>query len=209
MTVWTHTQGVFPLRAELVKALKMPAAPIRCIHVEGSGCYGHNGADDVARRRRAAGAALPGRPVRLQWMRDDEFGWEPYGPAMVMQRQGRARRRRQDRRLAVRGVEQHALDPAGVDRRHQRARGLVSRRAAEDGTADEPAAAGRRRRSQRHPALRLPEPAGRASLLQEMPIRSSALRTLGAYANVFASESFMDELAAAAGADPVAFRLRI
>src|SRR5262249_20946453 len=84
MTVWTHSQGVFPLRAELAKALKMSAAALRCVHVEGSGCYGHNGADDVAVDAALLARALPGRPVRLQWMRDDEFGWEPYGPAMVM-----------------------------------------------------------------------------------------------------------------------------
>ena len=84
MTVWTHSQGVFPLRGELVKALKMPASAVRCIHTEGSGCYGHNGADDVALDAALLARALPGRPVRLQWMRDDEFKWEPYGPAMVM-----------------------------------------------------------------------------------------------------------------------------
>ena len=84
MTVWTHSQGVFPLRTELVKVLKMPAAAIRCVHVEGSGCYGHNGADDVAADAALLARAVPDRPVRLQWMRDEEFGWEPYGPAMVM-----------------------------------------------------------------------------------------------------------------------------
>ena len=84
MTVWTHSQGVFPLRAELAKALKLPAPSIRCVHVEGSGCYGH-GADDVAVDAALLARAAPGRPVRLQWMRDDEFLWEPYGPAMVMQ----------------------------------------------------------------------------------------------------------------------------
>ena len=84
MTVWTHSQGVFPLRAELAKTLNMPAAAIRCVHTEGAGCYGHNGADDVAADAALLARAVPGRPVRLQWMRDDEFGWEPYGPAMVM-----------------------------------------------------------------------------------------------------------------------------
>ena len=84
-TVWTHSQGVFPLRGELVKALKVPPASIRCIHAEGSGCYGHNGADDVALDAALLARAVPGKPVRLQWMRDDEFAWEPFGPAMAMQ----------------------------------------------------------------------------------------------------------------------------
>ena len=84
MIVWTHSQGVFPLRNELVKALKLPAKDIRCIHVEGSGCYGQNGADDVALDAALLARAVPDKPVRLQWMRDDEFAWEPYGAAMSM-----------------------------------------------------------------------------------------------------------------------------
>ncbi len=85
MTVWTHSQGVFPLRGNLVMALKLPADKVHCIHTEGSGCYGHNGADDVALDAALLARAAPGgRPVRLQWMRSDEFGWEPFGPAMVM-----------------------------------------------------------------------------------------------------------------------------
>ena len=88
LTVWTHSQGVFPLRATLAQALDLPGSAIRCIHAEGSGCYGHNAADDVALDAALLARAAPGRPVRVQWMRDDEFMWEPYGPAMVM----RARR---------------------------------------------------------------------------------------------------------------------
>ena len=153
MTVWTHSQGVFPLRAELVKALKMPAAAIRCIHIEGSGCYGHNGADDVALDAALLARAVPGRPVRLQWMRDDEFGWEPYGPAMMMRAKAGLGA---DGKIADWEYEvwsnSHSTRPQSTDR-HQRARGLVSRRAAEDGAADQPAAAGRRRRPQRDPAL--------------------------------------------------------
>jgi CO/xanthine dehydrogenase Mo-binding subunit len=84
LTVWTHTQGVFPLRATMAKALDMQPSAIRCIHVEGSGCYGHNAADDVALDAALLARAVPGKPVRAQWMRDDEFMWEPYGPAMVM-----------------------------------------------------------------------------------------------------------------------------
>src|SRR5207244_4979469 len=82
LTVWTHSQGVFPLKRDLVKALKVDASAVRCIHAEGSGCYGHNGADDVVLDA-ALLARASGRPVRLQWMRDDEFAWEPYGSAML------------------------------------------------------------------------------------------------------------------------------
>src|SRR5262249_27395440 len=84
MTVWTHSQGVFPNRARPAEALDMKPASGLCVHAEGSVCYGHNGADDVALDAALLARGVPGRPVRLQWMRDDEFGWEPYGAAMTM-----------------------------------------------------------------------------------------------------------------------------
>lgn len=83
LTVWTHTQGVFPDRAAIAEMLRMPEEAIRCIHVEGSGCYGHNGADDAAADAALLARALPGTPVRVQWMREQEHLDEPYGPAMV------------------------------------------------------------------------------------------------------------------------------
>ena len=82
-TVWTHSQGVFPLRGALAEMLGVDKELVRCIHVEGSGCYGHNGADDVAADAALLARALPGKPVRVQWMREDEHAWEPYGPPMV------------------------------------------------------------------------------------------------------------------------------
>src|SRR2546423_8142334 len=83
MTVWTHTQGVFPDRQGIAEMLRMPPASVRLIHVEGSGCYGHNGADDAAADAALLARAVPGRPVRVQWMRDQEHMWEPFGPAML------------------------------------------------------------------------------------------------------------------------------
>ena len=207
LSVWTHSQGVFPLRAELAKALKMPASSIRCIHVEGSGCYGHNGADDVAFDAAMLARATPGKPVRLQWMRDDEFAWEPYGPAMSMQVKA-------------------ALDPEGRVYNWQYELWSNSHSTRPESTSGtnvlgawylaEPQKMG--------PPTSPPQPAGGGDrnaiplyefanqkvthhFIQEMPIRVSALRTLGAYANVFVIESFMDELANAIGADPIAFRL--
>ena len=115
VTVWTHSQGVYPLRKALAELLGLPLDRVRCVHVEGSGCYGHNGADDVAADAALAARAVPGQPVRLQWMREQEHGWEPLGSAMVS-RCGGARRRRPHRRLAARCLEQHpqhAPDDAG------------------------------------------------------------------------------------------------
>ena len=207
MTVWTHSQGVFPLRAELVKVLKLAPADIRCIHVEGSGCYGHNGADDVGLDAALLARASGGRPVRLQWMRDDEFAWEPYGAAMSMSVRGSLDA---DGRIADWQYElwsnTHSTRPLGTTGVNVLAAWSMA----------EPQMMG--------PPRGIPQPAGGGDrnaiplydfpnqrvvhhFIPDMPIRVSALRTLGAYANVFAIESFMDEMAALAKADPVAFRL--
>jgi CO/xanthine dehydrogenase Mo-binding subunit len=206
MTVWTHSQGVFPLRNHLALALKMPPTELRCVHVEGSGCYGHNGADDVALDAALLARGAPGRAVRLQWMRDDEFAWEPYGAAMVMKAKG-----------AV-------ADGRVVDWNYELWSNTHSTRPSEPGGVNLLAAWYLAEPMKAAPPRNIPQPAGGGDrnsvplydfprqhivnhLIKDMPIRVSALRTLGAYANVWAVESFLDELAAAAGADPVAFRL--
>ena len=207
MTVWTHSQGVFPLRGELVKALKMPAAAIRCVHMEGSGCYGHNGADDVAVDAALLARAVPGRPVRLQWMRDDEFRWEPYGPAMVMHAKAALGG---DGRIADWEYEvwsnSHSTRPQSTDGTNVLAAWYLAepQKMGPPTSPPQPAGGGDRNAL---PLYDFPRQRVIHHFVQDMPIRVSALRTLGAYANVFALESFMDELAAAAGADPVAFRL--
>jgi len=206
-TVWTHSQGVFPLRAELVKTLKVPPTSIRCIHTEGSGCYGHNGADDVALDAALLARAMPGKPVRLQWMRDDEFGWEPFGPAMSMHAKASldGQGRIVDWNYEV-WSNSHSTRPQSTTG----ANVLAAWYLAEPGkmgpptSPPQPAGGGDRNAI---PLYDFPNQRVVHNFIQPMPIRVSALRTLGAYANVFALESFMDELAAAAGADPVAFRL--
>ena len=208
LTVWSHTQGIYNLRRDLALALGMSEDAIVVRHVEGAGCYGHNGADDAALDAALLARAAGGRPVQVQWMRDDEFVWGPCGPAMA---------------LSLRA----ALDARGdiVDWEHELwSNGHSSR----PGRADSPAllAAWHLTRPHERPsAINMPLPAGAADrnaipiydfpsqrvvnhYVREMPLRTSALRSLGAYANVFAIESFMDELAQAAGIDPIAFRLR-
>jgi CO/xanthine dehydrogenase Mo-binding subunit len=207
ITVWTHSQGVFPLRNNLVMALKLPPEKIHCIHKEGSGCYGHNGADDVALDAALLARAAPGgRPVRLQWMRGDEFGWEPFGAAMVMKAKAAlsADGRVVDWNYDVwSNTHSTRPDPAGNNL-------LASwylaepQKPAPPGIIPQPAGGGDRNAI---PLYDFPRQKVVHHFLKEMPIRVSALRTLGAYANVFAIESFVDELALAAGADPVTFRL--
>jgi len=208
LTVWTHSQGVFPLRADLAKVFGLKPQDIRCIHAEGSGCYGHNGADDVALDAALVARATGGRPVKLQWMRDDEFMWEPYGSAMVMKLSGG---------IDAQGnivawshelwSHPHSTRPgasAGVNL-------LAARHLAQAFPpvlpADVPQPSGGAARNA-IPLYDVPNVKVVKHYIAEAPLRTSALRTLGAYANVFALESFVDELAAAAGADPVDFRLR-
>ncbi len=206
--VWTHSQGVFPLRRELNKVLGVPEANITCTHVEGAGCYGHNGADDVALDAILVARATGGRPVKLQWMRDDEFSWEPYGSPMVMKMRAR-------------------LEESGgiVDWRHEVWSHPHSTRPVSNPGGNLLAGWHIAKAVAPAPSPNIPQPAGGADrnavppyefpsqqivlhYITDVPIRVSALRTLGAYANVFAAECFMDELAIAAGADPVEFRLR-
>jgi nicotinate dehydrogenase subunit B len=208
LTVWTHSQGVYPLRAALAQVLGMPEDNIHAIHMDGPGCYGHNGADDVALDAALLARATPGRPVSLKWTRGDEHAWEPYGPATVLEMQG-------------------SLDASGdvIDWNHDtwgythsgrpRAGGptsglLAAWHLAEPFQQPQPGP-GRWNQGGIHrnadPLYAFPRKRIVKHFLAGSPLRVSALRGLGSYANVFAIESFMDELAHAAGADPVEFRL--
>lgn len=206
LTVWSHTQGVYPDRKAIAEMLGMPEEQVRVVHMEGAGCYGHNGADDAAADAALIALALPGRPVRVQWMREQEHAWEPYGPAMLakirasLDGNGRIAEWRYDLWSNV-----HSTRPGGapslIAARHRAAsvtppppRFNISKVGTGDRNAD--------------PAYVLPNKRVLWHFVPEMPLRVSALRALGAYANVFAIESFMDDLARAAEADPVEFRLR-
>ena len=205
LTIWTHSQGVYPLRVAIAELMSLAPEKVHCIHMEGSGCYGHNAADDVAADAALIARALPGTPVRVQWMREDEHAWEPYGPAMITK---------------VRA----ALDANGgvAGWRYDVWSNTHSSR---PGKAGELAAAWSLEKPfQPSPPRAIPQPEGGGDrnaiplykfparvthhFIPEMPLRVSALRALGGYMNVFSIESFVDELAAAAKADPVELRMR-
>jgi nicotinate dehydrogenase subunit B len=203
LRVWSHSQGVYPLRESLAKVLKLDPKAVIVSHLEGAGCYGHNGADDVALDAALLARAVPGRPVQVQWMRDDEFAWEPFGSAMVMD-------------LSA-GL---AADGSVVDWRHELWSNVHSSRPGRAGGANllaawhlavpsAPAQGGSGGEDRNAvPLYDFPNQKVVRHLIREMPLRTSALRTLGAYGNVFALESFLDEVAGVAGVDPVEFRLR-
>ena len=210
VTVWTHSQGIFALHRALAAGLGIEPRRLVVRHAEGAGAYGHNGADDAALDAvlLARAPACRGRPVRVMWSREDEMAWAPMGAAMLA-------------RLSA------GLDPGGRIQSWRQdvwSNGFLGR----PGTGGEPRllalahlaggqpmtpaldgppvpVIGSVRNSA--PGYDIPDLEVTRHRLLAMPIRTSSLRSLGAFLNVFAIESFMDELAAAAGADPVAFRL--
>ena len=207
LTIWSHTQGSHFLRSQIAQVIGAAPAEVEVIHKDGAGCYGHNGADDVALDAALLARACA-RPVLVQWTREDELAWSPYGSAMVV-------------RVAA------SLDATGrvVDWQHEIwSHTHIKRPGWGEGVnllaawhMDPPFPV--------PPAKDVPQPTGGAdrnaiplydfpaqeisyNFIADMPLRVSALRSLGAFANVFAIESFMDELAASTNTDAIAFRLR-
>ena len=212
LEVWTHSQGVYPLRTELARVLELPQEHITVTHVEGPGCYGHNAADDAALDAVLLARAVAPRPVKLQWSREDEFGWEPFGPAMQMElfatldEQGSISRWHYDF-----WSNPHSARPGG--KVSGRASALLAAWHLEKPFTrtplfDPPLAGGGGSDRNAIPLYDFPNQRITKHLVHATPLRTSTLRALGAYANVFAIESFLDELAAISGADPVEFRLR-
>ena len=209
MEVWSHSQGIYNLRSDLVKALRLPAEAIVVHHVEGSGCYGHNGADDVALDAALVARAHQGKPVRVQWSRAEELGWSPFSPAMLVDIEAEADQAGTLLRWTQDGVSNgHSSRPGrGKDPT------LLSASYLADPfpvplALNPPAAAGGGIDRNAAPAYRVPARKVAIHRVMEMPIRASALRGLGALVNVWAIESVMDEIAALAGEDPLAHRLR-
>jgi CO/xanthine dehydrogenase Mo-binding subunit len=208
LEVWSHSQNIHGLRRDLAMALGLSRERVTVHHREGAGCYGHNGADDVALDAALVARALPGRPVRMLWTREDELGWGPFAPAMLVEVEA-----------------QVAADGTLLGWTHDIwGNGHLSR----PGSAAAPSLLAASHLAEPFPvppALN-PSPAGgggadrnaipayatgalavRVHRWLEMPLRTSSFRALGATANVLAIESAMDQLAAEAGRDPVAYRL--
>jgi nicotinate dehydrogenase subunit B len=207
LTVQTHSQSVFETATAIARMLGMPREKVRLQHVQGAGCYGHNMADDAAADAALLAVSVPGTPVRLQYTREQEHRWEPYGSAMVMKTQATldAQGDIQDWKLTLWSTP-HGTRPGGQPGN------LLSAPYLEKPFAQpKPQNGGAPNFAADRNAVALYDFPGHdvtTHFITEMPLRVSSTRGLGAYANVFAIESFIDELAHAAGADPVAYRLR-
>ncbi|MDN3566645.1 molybdopterin-dependent oxidoreductase [Paeniroseomonas aquatica] len=207
--VFTHSQGPYNLRADLAKALKCPPEKIVVRHREGAGCYGHNGADDVALDAVLVARAAPGVPVRLLWSRMEELGWSPVSPAMLVDIEADL-----DAAGNLAGWRSHIVSNGHSSRPGRGAEptllsaALLAEPFAVKPSINPPMAAGGGAPRNGVPFYRIPALTVETTRLLEMPIRTSALRGLGATLNVWSIESVLDEAAALAGVDPVEYRLR-
>ncbi len=199
-TVWASTPGPHPLRGALSQLLGMPIEKVHLIHVEGAGSYGQNGSDDAA-----ADACLlskeVGRPVRVQWTRQDEFVWEPKAPAMVMEVRAGL-----DPDGNINAWDYHVWSPSHVARAR-----FPGQLVAAQLVAGQPAPVGRFSfGAERNAPTNYTLPRQRVTVhyLANTPLHASSMRSLGGAENTFANESFIDEVATAAGVDPLEYRLR-
>lgn len=200
-TVYSQSQNVFSLGATLADLLGLPPEQVHVIFREGSGCYGHSGFDDVAADAAMLSKAV-GRPVRVQWMRADEFAWEPKSPPMVMDLRGGL-----DDRGDVIAWDYEVWTPTHNTRPRGQASSVLPGQLMDPPAEPFEISYGG---GDRNAPTNYSFPNNRVTVhwVETPPLRPSALRSLGGLANATANELFIDELAAAVGADPVEFRLR-
>ena len=200
ITVWASTPGPYPLSGALAQLLDVPAEKVHLIHVEGAGSYGQNGSDDAAADAVLLSQAV-GRPVRVQWSRQDEFIWEPKAPAMVMEVHGGL-----DMQGNVVAWDYHVWSPSHVARARSPEQLVAGQLLSGQAASQFGFSFGAERNAPTNYSF--PNQRVTVHYLADSPLRASSFRSLGGAENTFANESFMDELAAAAGADALEFRLR-
>ena len=209
LRVWSQTQGIFNLRDDLAVVFGLPVEDIVVQHVEGAGCYGHNGADDVALDAALLARAAGEHAVRVVWSREDELAWAPFGPAMAVDLQ--ADLDAAGELLAWRGdvwSNGHGTRPGRGKTPALLAATHLGRGWEMPVAVNQPLAGGGGAERNAVPEYAVPAMRVRSHRLLAMPLRVSALRGLGAFANVFAIESLVDDIAHLRGEDPLAWRLR-
>jgi CO/xanthine dehydrogenase Mo-binding subunit len=206
--VWSHSQGIRPLGRAIAAALGLDASAVRVQHAESAGCYGHNAADDAAFDAVLLARTVPGRPVQVLWSRQDELCWAPFGSAMTADVAATLDSAGHLSSWTCDVYSQgHTARPGYAGVPGLLAATTLATPAVYPAAVDPPESAGYGSMRNALPGYDLPRRRVTGHRLLESPIRSSAMRALGAYLNVFAIESFMDEAAVAVGRDPLAFRL--
>ncbi|MYH58184.1 MAG: xanthine dehydrogenase family protein molybdopterin-binding subunit [Boseongicola sp. SB0675_bin_26] len=208
-TVWTHSQGVFQLRKAMAMALRTAEEKLRVIHSPGAGCYGHNGADDVAFDALLMARAVPGRQVKVVWSRHDEFRAAPMGAAMATRVRALLG---PDNVLTAVDVmvnsAPHTSRPGAGGTPNLRAAAYLENPIRPARSPDVPAARGGGADRNAAPTYKVDAVRVQRRLVHDLPYRSSALRSLGAHNNVIAIESLMDDIANDIGLPPLDFRLQ-
>jgi CO/xanthine dehydrogenase Mo-binding subunit len=209
LKVWTHAQGVYPLRGTIAAGLSLAPETIDIQHLQGPGNYGHNGSDDAAFDAALLALRHPGKPVRVQWRREDEFAYAPVGTAMVIELSAEldASGRVADYTAEIwngphtnrgRAIGERALPgerpPPPLP---MPARALPVGFRFSGGILNAT------------PPYDIPTMRNTEHVIGRPPVRTSSLRGLGGPPNEYASECFIDELAEAAGADPLQYRLQM
>jgi nicotinate dehydrogenase subunit B len=197
LTCWSASQIAHALRKQLAAMVRMPVEDARCIYLEGSGCYGRNGHEDAAADAALLARAV-GKPVRVQWSRQDEHGWDPKGPPTLIDLRGAL-----DADGNVVAWDSEYFIPEGAARNvplvAAELAGLPHETIMSPGNIIQNSAL----------PYAFPNIRTTCHRLANTPFRPSWIRTPGRMQNTYANEAFVDELAAAAGADPLAFRLRV
>jgi CO/xanthine dehydrogenase Mo-binding subunit len=198
LTSWSASQATHDLRKQLAAMFAMPVDNVRCIYIEGSGCYGRNGHEDAAADAALLAKAV-GRPVRVQWMREDEHGWDPKGPPTLIDLRAAL-----DDSGNVQAWESDFFIPQQTPGGYNvpLIAATLSGMPAADHTAP-----GNIFQNSAIP-YKFANVKTVCRRLEKTPFRPSWIRTPGRMQNTYANECFMDELAAAAGADPIEFRLK-
>jgi CO/xanthine dehydrogenase Mo-binding subunit len=200
ITIWASTPGPYPLSGAIAQLLNIPVENIHLIFMEGAGSYGQNGADDAAADAAILSQAV-GRPVRVQWTREDEFIWEPKSPAMVMEVRGGL-----DAQGNVTAWDYQVWSPSHVARARFAGQLVTAQLLSGQATPQSRFSFGAERNAPTNYAF--PVQHVTVHYLRDSLLRASSFRSLGGAENTFANESFMDELAAEAGVDAVEYRLR-
>lgn len=196
LTCWTASQATHDLHKQLAATLAIPDADVRCIYVEGAGCYGRNGHEDAAADAALLSRAV-GKPVRVQWMRADEHGWDPKGPPTLLDMRAAI-----DKVGGVAAWESELYVPDGtagfVTLVGSELAGLDSLGKLSPGGVLNDLAV----------PYAFPNVTTTAHRLASTPLRPAWIRSPGRLQNTFANESFLDEIAAATDIDPLEIRLR-
>jgi len=208
LTVWSHTQGIYPLQADLARLLEHRRENVEVIHVPAAGCYGHNPADDVAAEAAILARAFPGTPIALTWSRESELAWDPFGPAAIADISARVAPTGEITSWDYQAFSTgHSTRPTTLPVPAFWATELLNPGVVLSPAGDPPFITGGGIGRNAIPAYRIGRVNARALRCDQMPVRTSALRSLGAHLNVFAIESHMDDLAHLVYTDPIDFRI--